>query len=612
MTKLVYRYTKSRLGVTIDQSGQILVLVFITLGVVLFTVLSIIGGAQIYYQNALYSANAETATALAEAGVDKALASLNKTGGSYSGEPETFLGVGSYSVTVTSIDAASKLIEATGYVPNKDAAKVKRTIKISASRGIGIAFNYGIQVGEGGLELGNINTVKGTIYSNGSIIMGNDNVITGGAWVAAGIAPFADQQTDCTESNCRDYLFGRNVDGQDRLDVGMSFKPSFTDKIRKVSLKIKKIQNPPDVVVRIMEDDNGKPKKNGVLATGTLLSSKVTDQYPTEGIDVTFSSNPTLSAGITYWIMIDTSADTNNYWSWQYDLAQSYNNGQPAWSANWSTGNPVWNNFSWDLSFKVYLGGTVNSLTSGNGTVIQGDAYANTINGLIINGDAYYQSISNSIVGGSACPNSNCYPGSEDPSPQSFPISEANIAAWKNEAESAGPIPLPSCGSPVPWGPGKYTGDLTLGNYCNIIVNTPIWITGNVNLGNDNKFTLDSSNGTGSGIIVIEGQAAMGNHNKLLGTGVGNSILVLLTTYDSRTNNNNAITIGNIGNTGVFYADKGIIDPGNQNNFKEITAWKLKLTNESIIDYETGLASILFSSGPGGVYSLVKGTYQVK
>jgi len=73
--------------------------------------------------------------------------------------------------------------------------------------------------------------------------------------------------------------------------------------------------------------------------------------------------------------------------------------------------------------------------------------------------------------------------------------------------------------------------------------------------------------------------------------------------------------IGNGSNTGVFYADKGIIEPGNNNNFKEITAWEIEITNDSVIDYETGLASILFSSCstcPGGTYSLVKGTYQVK
>lgn len=591
-----------------NQSGQILILVFIALGVVLFTVLFIIGGAQIYFQNASYSADSEKAMALAEAGVDKALNSLNSTGGSYNGETETSFGDGSYSVEITNKDAATKLIKATGFVPNKQNPKAKRTIAISASRGVGVAFVYGIQVGEGGLELGNQNTIKGTIYSNGSIIMGNNNTITGDAWVAAGVPPTADQQTDC--QTCVDYLFGKTVDGQNRLDIAQSFKPSITDKIRKVSIRIKKFGNPPDVTFRIMADDGGKPKKNDVLATGTLSSSLVASEYG--WIDVTFSTNPTLSGGTTYWIMIDTSSDSSNYWSWQNDLAQSYNNGEPKWSPDWSAGNPQWNLFSGDLSFKVYMGGTTNSLLSGNGTKVQGNVHANTIDRLIIEKEAYYQVITNSTVGGSSCPNPNCHPGSEDPSPKTFPISEANITAWKNEAATAGSISTPVCGSQTPWGPGKFNSNLTLSNQCVIKVKTPIWVTGDIVMGNQNTFTLDSSYGTGSGIIVIDGKATLGNQNKLLGTGQGNSILVLLTTYDSRTNNNSAINIGNVGNTGVFYADKGIIDPGNNNQFKEITAWKIKLTNESIIDYETGLASILFSSGPSGTYSLVKGTYQVK
>ena len=134
---------------------------------------------------------------------------------------------------------------------------------------------------------------------------------------------------------------------------------------------------------------------------------------------------------------------------------------------------------------------------------------------------------------------------------------------------------------------------------------------------NGNSFILDSSYGSTSGVIILgtdgtQGYATMGNQNKILGTGEGSSILVLLTTYDSRVNQQTAITIGNVGNSGVFYADKGIIDPGNSNKFKELTAWKITLTNDSIIDYETGLASTLFSSGPQGSYSLVKGTYQVK
>src|SRR3990167_9265004 len=119
---------------TKNQSGQILIVVFIALGVVLFTVLSIITGAQVYFQNSQHSVDGEKAVALAEAGIDKALNSLNKTGGSYNGESETSVGDGSYSVTITSTDAATKVIEATGYMPNKTKPKLKKTIKVTSSR----------------------------------------------------------------------------------------------------------------------------------------------------------------------------------------------------------------------------------------------------------------------------------------------------------------------------------------------------------------------------------------------------------------------------------------------------------------------------------------------
>src|SRR3989338_9116377 len=189
-----------------NQLGKMLVMAVASLGVVLFSVLFIIAGAQLYSQNSIYSANAERATALAEAGVDKALGSINRTGGNYSGEGLDTDGVsigqggeGEYSVKITPLDAASKVIEATGYIPNKAKAKVKRTIKITASRGVGTAFLYGIQVGEGGMELGNSNVVTGSVYSNGSIVAGNSNQVSGDIWVAGGPQPTPDQAAPACE-----------------------------------------------------------------------------------------------------------------------------------------------------------------------------------------------------------------------------------------------------------------------------------------------------------------------------------------------------------------------------------------------------------------------------
>lgn len=598
----------------IKQSGQIFPLMLITISVVLVGTLALIGGSQLYYQTANYSVEAEKATALAEAGVDKAINSLNKTGGSYTGELETSMGDGSYSVTITPIDVGNKIIEATGYIPNKAKARVKRTIKITASRGVGVAFLYGIQVGEGGMELGNNNVVTGSVYSNGSIVSGNSNQITGDVWVAGGPQPTPDQiAPSCEGANCNDFEFGKTVGSEQRLDVAQSFKPQQSGVLNKVALRIKKIGNPPDVVVRILQDSGGKPDKNAVLTTGTLYSSLVTSNYPPSGswIDVTFNTSPALTQGTTYWLMIDTSSDSNNYWSWESDWAQGYTRGEPKWSPNWSVGNATWNSPTpaADLSFKTYLGGAPTSVRAGNNKMsVGGEAHANTIENLDITKDAYYQTIITSTVAGIS------HPGSADPPPKVFPISDANIAEWKDLADGVDGTnttgPISDCVTIL--GPVKVLGDVVFNSGCRVTIKGYVWITGNLILNSNNILTLDSSYGSSSGVIVVDGKIELNSNNHLNGTGVGTSLLMALSNYDSRTDDVAAILVNSNGNTGVYYASRGIIQPGTGNSFKELTAWKIRLVNSSTIDYETGLSSTLFSSGPGGSFTLVKGTYQVR
>lgn len=615
-----------------NQNGQILIIVFVALGVVLFTVLSVVAGAQIYFSNSNYTVNAEKATSLAEAGVDKALASLNKTGGSYLGEVETALGDGTYSVTITSSDAATKVIRVAGYIPNKASAKVKRTIKITASRGVGTAFVYGVQVGEGGMTLGNSNIITGTIYSNGSVVTvggGNGNEITGDVWVAGAPQATADRQTDCTDSNCIDFTFGTQASGQSHLDVAQSFQPSVSNVLNKISLKVKKFGSPPDVTVRIMADKSGEPDKNHVLATGTLVANLVSSSYPPPPnpfIDVTFDTLPNLSANTTYWIMIDTLGNASNYWYWQNDLAKSYTCGNPdacfgMYSPDWTGGNPSWSAISpgGDLSFKIYMGGEPNVVEGGSakGILVKKDAlgnggnvHANTIRNVNMQGGAYYQTIEDSTA-------SSYHPNSSDPTPKVFPISDANVLDWENQAEHAGVTTgdITNCVNIL--GPGKIVGNVTFNSNCTVIIKSPIWITGNLTFNTNNTLTLSSEYGATSGVIVVGdgvngGIVDLGSNNRLQGTGVGSSILMVLSDYDSRSNGISAIVVSNTGNSGVFYASKGIIEPGNKNTYKELTGWGIKLINNSILDYETGLSSTLFTAGPSGTYSLVKGTYQVK
>lgn len=574
-------------------------MVFIALGVVLFTVLFLIGGTQLYFQNSMYSVNAEKATALAEAGIDKALASLNETGGSYNGESETVLGDGSYSVTITNKDSATKIIEALGYIPNKLNAKVKRKITIQVSKGVGVSFVYGLQVGGGGLAVGNGSTLNGSVYSNGSVVGGNNAQFSGDIWVAQEAMTLPDQESDCISSNCQDYIFGRSMEGELRRGVAQSFQPSSNGILNKVSLKLKKNGLPANPTVRIMADSGGQPNKNAVLATGILSAGSVSQVFGFA--DVTFDNSANLEGGDTYWIMVQpASDDMSNYWVWSLDLAQGYSRGSAKWSPDWQAGNPSWNSISGDLGFKIYMGAPT-SIELGNGSSAAGNVHANTILGTFnIGGDAYYKTIAPSVI-----VSGTKHDNSADPQPAVFPISESNIAVWKEEAQNQGTRgSISSCVGTL--GPGKIDGDVILGNSCFVTVSTPVWITGILTAGNGTKFTLDENFGPASGIIIVDGKVSLGNGNDFLGSGAEGSYLMLLAL-----NPDDSIDVGNSSISGILYAPNGKVTLSNGASFNEITAWRIEMGNNATLNYQSGMAQAFFSSGPSGSFSLVKGTYRI-
>lgn len=595
----------------INQSGQMLVLIMIALFTVLFTVLFVIGGSQVYYQNSLYSSDSERAIALAEAGIDKAIASLNIPGSNYNGEPETAFGDGYYSVTITSTSNLNKLIMSTGYIPNKQNPRVKKTVKIIASNGSGISFNYGMQIGAGGLVLLGGGNVSGSIYSNGNIIFGNNTTVTGDVYVAGGTQAISDQQSDCFGSNCIDFIFGKNVSGNNQNYVAQSFTPNIQESspLNKIMLSLKKVGSPSNLTVRIMLDNNGKPDKNSVLATGTLPAGNIPPGASYSFYDVTFSSSPTLVPNTIYWIMLDPgNPDTSNYWFWQTDSAQGYTGGAAKWSPNWNTGNPTWNSISGDLLFKTYMGGVVTSVIGSNGVTVSGDVHANTITSLNIQKNAYYQTINNSTVHGQS------FPGSSDPSPVAFPISDSNITAWKNQATqvgiSIGDKAISNCSNSL--GPGKIEGNVTFNNMnCTLTIKSPLWITGSIIASSKLDMILDPENGLNPGYIIVDGTISLSNSTTISGTGTAGGFLMLLSTYDSSLGGNNAITAGNNLTADIVYAPLGFVDLQNKAVFLELNGYKVTFHNSATLSYQNGLSNVIFSSGPTGAFSVVKGTYQV-
>lgn len=594
------------------QKGQAIILAIMAVGIVLSSTLFIIGGSQIYYQNATYMAESEKATAIAEAALDKAVASLNITGGSFNGEGNGVSGIafgdGEYSITITSVGATAKTIDAVGFVPSKQNPKTTRRLRATATKGIGAAFNYGLQVGSGGLDMSNLAWVNGSVYSNGNVRLNNLAGVSGDVYVAGGVAAVADQQTDCTPPNCVDFIFGKTVNGQAQLDVAQSFKPSVSKVINKVSLKLKKFGNPPNLTVRILGDDASKPDKGDILTSGILSANLVTSEYGF--IDVIFNPAINLESDDTYWIMLDTTSSSSNYWAWSNDLSQGYTRGVPKWSANWQAGNSVWNAFNGDLGFKTFMGGVVTSINGSNGVYIGGNAHANTLQNLVVGQGAYYQTISGVTA-------QNYFPNSPDPVPAPMPLSEANINEWEQLAQSAGVYTgdITTCQTTL--ASGKYIGNIILPGNCNISIDSPIWVTGNFAMngsGGGSTIRLKASYGASSGVIIVDNFVTIDNNNKLQGSGNAGSYLILLSNFDSASDpeSRTAINITNGSNSGIVYANNGLINISNGNSLTEVSAWKLVLGNGVIINYDQGLSSAFFTSGPSGSYSLVKGSYQIK
>ena len=56
----------------------------------------------------------------------------------------------------------------------------------------------------------------------------------------------------------------------------------------------------------------------------------------------------------------------------------------------------------------------------------------------------------------------------------------------------------------------------------------------------------------------------------------------------------------------LVYAADGKINLANSVNLKEVTGYQITLGNNTNVTYETGLASLIFTGGPGGAYIITK------
>lgn len=255
------------------------------------------------------------------------------------------------------------------------------------------------------------------------------------------------------------------------------------------------------------------------------------------------------------------------------------------------------------FNYAVQVG--TGGVTMANSSTINGSVYSNgSIAGTgpsSINGDAYaVGTISNPpSVAGTYNPNS---------SPSTMPTVDYNF--WKTAANiNNDPITCsPTCNinSNQNMGPRKYIGNLSIANGAVITVKGPIYVTGNFSIANLSQFNLDNSFGSTGTTLIVDGTVTVQNNGHFNPTNAIPKGYILVISTSTL---NPAISIANNGASAIFYALDGGARMQNSAAVSALVAKSLTLLNSATLNYDSGLASGQFSSGPGGSWQIKKGTY---
>lgn len=504
------------------------------------------------------------------------------------GASETLtIGSSTATTTTTDISGGRKTVQSVGITNNR-----YRTTGLGVSKGEGVSFNYGVQSGRGGIVMGTGSSIVGNVYSNGSVTGAGS--VTASAVAANSNALLLDQQNDTPSTPASSIIFGNS---STTVDFAQSFQITNTEPINKISLYIKKTGAPGDATVRIVKDSNGSPGIENMMTTqGTLSASSISASYG--WVDVTFSNNPTLYSGTTYWIVLDMSTSNGS----KYYTLGANTNGYANGSGKTGVYSGAWNALSpstLDSYFKLYTGGilgTISGIAVGQAGV--GDSWAHTISGGSTAGTKY-------CVVGTSCNTSRA-----DPMPVPYPVTDADIQEWKDEAALGATIEGNyTVSSSMSMGPKVINGNLTVsGNNTILTLTGVIHVKGNFLIDNNAIVKLDSSYGSDDTVVISDGRITISNNATFQNSGTAGSYVMAITTSDcpisTSCSGNYAINIANNAGAVVLNAQRGTINISNNSSLTEATGEILIISNNATVTYVSGLVDMFFSSGPAGTWSL--------
>ncbi|OGY25278.1 MAG: hypothetical protein A2Z11_02850 [Candidatus Woykebacteria bacterium RBG_16_43_9] len=237
-----------------------------------------------------------------------------------------------------------------------------------------------------------------------------------------------------------------------------------------------------------------------------------------------------------------------------------------------------------------------------------GNAHANRITRTTADGILYCQTGSSN--------NKACNTSQPDPTPQPLPISDAQIDTMKSWAALGGETGSVTIigGDTASLGPVKINGDLTLGSNSTLIITGTIWITGNFDISSNSLILLSPSYGANSsGTVVTDGEIEIDSNVTICGSNGGvlgscntenGSYIMLLSTSPNTSETDPAIEADSNILTSILYASAGAVKLNSNVHVKEVTGYMLRLESNATVTYETGLANVQFTSGPGGTFKI--------
>lgn len=613
-----------------QQRGQIAVFTVLLTGIMALFMTVLAGTIMNSATQLRYTTEDTLETQLAEAGIDRALWCINHPSQcpGYTGETNTALGAGAYSVTVTNLVGTSKLVTATGMVNGRS-----RTVQITVDNQMSTdaSFFYGVQAGVGGIELKNNAQIIGNVYTSGSIHGDSNAKVTGDAILTPG-SPTQDQVSDPPVLPLTTSDFGT---ASSTLYLAQSFLPQVADKVYSFDLKIAKVSSPTTSLTLYLYTDNADKPGTNISGNGQQVNASVPSSstlgWENGWVTQVFTpnTNTPLLAGIKYWLVIKVSGSSSSrYWRTVRSTTDTaYANGTAKIGSSATSVSPLCTD-GCDIAFRVNMGGVPPTLKIEGGTGVGGSAWARTIDETTTGKHAYYKNLYETVKannGAETCSadfsGTYCHHNQEDQPQQNFPLSTAEIAQMEAQAATGGTITCATeCIIPngATIGPKKYVGDVKILNNSIVTLNGTVWVSGDFKIDNNSKLVLSSGYGTNSGVVIADdpanpatkGTITLSNNGDLQGNGTSGTYIMAIGMNADPTFTTNAIAVSNNLSAGIVYAHFGAVNVGNNANLKEVTAQKIKLENNASITYESGLASVIFTSGPGGSYAITSKTWR--